>query len=197
MSQMLWRKKSRDAFVNLALGRRRIVKAQNIVVSGSWSHFRWYPKCTRGRTVDWLISGNQGHGFMSNFQKIHGCIQLPSSRSNPWGEKQGACHYWSPPETALGWSQLPSVEVCASQEKAGCTSGRKLPKAQALPWGFPAVGSLQTPIPVFFPIWKLRKGLKYIWGNSARYSRIYIFYSLKGSSGNQCTKSLQMLTNTI
>lgn len=99
---------------------------------------------------------------MCDLQKVHGHIQLPSSRSNPWGERQGACLYWPSPETALGWSQLPSAGVCASQEKAGCTSGKKLPKAQALLRGFPAVGALQTPIPVFFPIQKLRKGLKYI-----------------------------------
>lgn len=76
---------------------------------------------------------------MCDLQKVHGHIQLPSSRSNPWGERQGACLYWSSPETALGWFQLPSVGVCPSQEKAGCTSGKKLPKAQALLWGFPAV----------------------------------------------------------
>lgn len=67
---------------------------------------------------------------MWDLQKIHGWIWLPSSRSNPWGDRQGACLSWSPPETALGWSQLPSAGVCASQEKAGCTSGSKPPKAQ-------------------------------------------------------------------
>lgn len=49
---------------------------------------------------------------MCDLQKIHGCIQLPSSRSNPWRERQGACLHCSSLETALRWSQLPSRGLC-------------------------------------------------------------------------------------
>lgn len=54
---------------------------------------------------------------MCDLHKIHRHIQLPSSRTDLWGERQGVCPHCSSPETALGWSWLPAVGVCAPQER--------------------------------------------------------------------------------
>lgn len=54
---------------------------------------------------------------MCDLRKIHRHIQLPSSRTDLWGERQRVCLHCSSPETALGWSWLPAVGVCAPQER--------------------------------------------------------------------------------
>lgn len=53
---------------------------------------------------------------MCDLHKIHGHIQLPSSRTDLRGGRQGVCLHCSSPETALGWSQLPAVGVSAVKE---------------------------------------------------------------------------------